>query len=450
MKKITQIKVLSLIGIMLFLGITKELKAQDDAKAQCKMKQSLYGEFYKQKNYKDAYESWMYVFKTCPDLSKATYAHGVKIVKAKLKEFKKDKEVAQKYIDTLIMVYDQRIKYFPNDKKYPEAWILGRKGNDLFRLRKRTNLKDAYDCVEKSITAMGPKTEASVVGTFWNATLLLNKKGEMDCEKLVSNFLLSTETLDAIILVAKEKKKAKLRELRVSIDDQFAKSKCSSCEAIIPIYTKKIEASPEDVDLLKQSTALLTKKKCTDSELFETASVKLYDLLKATNEITYDAAYNLAQLFAKKENYTKSADYYLEAINLLTDDDTLKAKYYSDLSIVKLQLKQYSQVRQYALASLKLNKKNGKPYIAIGLAYASSSKNVGKDSYEHSAVYWAAVDKFYTAKAVDPSVSAEANKYINTYKKFFPGKEEMFMRGDIGKEFTVGGWINETTKAREK
>ncbi|MCI5055583.1 MAG: hypothetical protein MRY83_05700, partial [Flavobacteriales bacterium] len=47
----------------------------------CVKNYSLYIEFYKQKNYKDAFEPWQNTMKYCPKLSKSLYINGSKIYK---------------------------------------------------------------------------------------------------------------------------------------------------------------------------------------------------------------------------------------------------------------------------------------------------------------------------------------------------------------------------------
>ena len=83
--------------------------------------------------------------------------------------------------------------------------------------------------------------------------------------------------------------------------------------------------------------------------------------------------------------------------------------------------------------------------------YAATAKSVyPNDPVLMRCVYYAAIDKFAKAKAVDPSCAEEATSLINSYTAHLPGKEEVFMHPDVekGKSFTIGGWIGETTVIR--
>ena len=88
--------------------------------AKCVANLSLYREFYKQwkqSGYKnsainDATKWWSWVFLHCPIASENIYVDGVRMVDFRIKKAK-DPELKSKLIDTLMLIYDQRIKYFP-------------------------------------------------------------------------------------------------------------------------------------------------------------------------------------------------------------------------------------------------------------------------------------------------------------------------------------------------
>ena len=83
--------------------------------------------------------------------------------------------------------------------------------------------------------------------------------------------------------------------------------------------------------------------------------------------------------------------------------------------------------------------------------YASTASSIYPDDpVKQRVVYCLVVDKAARAKAIDPSVTAQANKLIGTYTAAYPAKEDIFMHPDLqeGQSFTVGGWIGETTTIR--
>ena len=81
--------------------------------------------------------------------------------------------------------------------------------------------------------------------------------------------------------------------------------------------------------------------------------------------------------------------------------------------------------------------------------YAASADACGTDEISKKAAYWAAVDKYYRAKSIDPSLEQVANERIYSYSRAFPALERLFFH-DLkeGDSYTVGCWINETTTVR--
>ena len=61
-------------------GEIEALKYGPD-KELCEQNLSIYIEFYKQKNYEDAYKPWAYLFNNAPKRTKNIYLHGPKIIK---------------------------------------------------------------------------------------------------------------------------------------------------------------------------------------------------------------------------------------------------------------------------------------------------------------------------------------------------------------------------------
>ena len=152
----------------------------------------------------------------------------------------------------------------------------------------------------------------------------------------------------------------------------------------------------------------------------------------------------------RREQYSKAIDYYQKAIG--SEEDPLKkADYYYQLAfIVNAKLNQPEKARSYAQQAIKLKPAWGDPYILIGDAYAGS-KDCFEDEFEKTTIYWAAVDKFMQAKAVDASAAEKAHERIDTYSQYFPDVETIFFYSlQEGDSYTVGCWINETTKVRSR
>lgn len=148
---------------------------------------------------------------------------------------------------------------------------------------------------------------------------------------------------------------------------------------------------------------------------------------------------------------------YLDAINCYreyvesTGDPERKARY--NLRIAKIyygHLKNFGKAREYARLALQDKSNLGEAYILIGKLYASSGPLCGPGrGWDSQIVTWPAIDMFYKAKQVDPSVTGEANRLINDYSRYMPTVEDIFQRQLAeGQSFFVGCWIQETTTIR--
>ncbi len=134
----------------------------------------------------------------------------------------------------------------------------------------------------------------------------------------------------------------------------------------------------------------------------------------------------------------------------------LKAEDYFNRGIAYQKMGRLTKARQGYRKAIDMKKDFGQAYIAIGDLYARAVNKCSGSEMKRSdkAVYWAAVDKYQQAKQIDPSVSSIANSKIQTYRKVFPTKEDIFYREswERGSTITVDygcySWIGETTTVR--
>lgn len=454
MKKETNFLVVSIALLLMSLpAISQRPKIHEDPKygkdsasrMQCAMQKSVYDQFYKQKNYVDAFDAWTYVYENCPQVSKNVFIHGAVILKYQMKAAKTATE-QQQWVDSLMMLYDKRIEYFKDEGK-----VLQYKAMDLITYRKNA-VQETYDILHKSIELSGNKSLEAAIAKYMELTAALFSEGVLTQEVVIENYAKCIDILEAKL--TKETKESKKETIQTSINNVeilFDDSGAATCESLIALFTPRFEAAPEDIDLLKKITTLLDKYECTDAELFVNASENLYRL-----EPSALAAYNLAKMFLKKAELDKAEDYYLEAIGL--EEDSLRlSRYYFQLGTLKNTKGNGELVRNYAYKALKYNPTNGEPYLLIGKAYATSAEDCGNElgqdgeqrMFYQNTIYWLAVDKFYKAKKHDPEIAEQADELIKTYSKYFPNKEQAFFMGvNEGDTFEIKCWINEKTTAR--
>jgi tetratricopeptide (TPR) repeat protein len=448
MKKISKIILLPFLFGAVVLPASAQKGVEDGSRyghgedsIQCIRNLSLYREFVKYDNFHDALGPWRKVFNQCPTATQNIYIDGVRMWNAFIDNEKDPVRKAQ-MMDTLRMIYDQRIQYYKQ-----EGSILGRKAVDILRhpeYRQDPDIvQEAYGYMNRSLNILKNKSSVAVVATYMTSSLLLFKEGRISDMQVIEDYALTAGILD--YQLEHDPDDASLLKVKEANDANFIASGAPSCTSLMNYFKPQYEEKKEDLVYLRRAVNFLGALQCEAEPFYARVAEALY-----AKEPSAEAAFGLAKLFLTKEQYTKSMGYYQEAIK--SEKDPLKkAEYYYQLAyIIYAKMNQPEQARSYALEAIKLKPDWGDPYILIGDAYAGS-KDCFDDEFEKTTIYWAAVDKFAKAKAVDPSVADKANERISTYSRYFPDVETIFFYSlKEGDPYTVGCWINETTTVRPR
>jgi tetratricopeptide (TPR) repeat protein len=430
-----------IISLLVLTSLTSSYgqKFGEDSLA-CVEKLSLYIEDYKlwqegtgnDATMKNMIRSWRWCFFNCSEASQNIYIHGVKIIKHMISEAK-DSNIKNKLIDTLMMVYDQRIKLFNQEGK-----ILGRKGVDLYKLRPES-YNEAYEYLKKSVELEGNNSNSAVLVYYFRLAIKRVKDGLDEPSVIVDAYDQISDIVDYNIK-NNPRSKTNFENTKGNIETSF--EPFATCPDLVRIYSKKFQETPENVDLLKKITKILSKKECTDDPLYFDATVKLYQI-----EPSPESAFLIGKMYLKKKEYEKAVTYLLEGESL--EDEYDKADCFLLLAEAYRNLDQFAKARSYALKAIEIRPNDGNAYLLIGDLYASGAKSCGNNELTQKTAYWAAVDKYYMAKKVDPEMEEVANSRIATWSKYFPNSEVIFFH-DLkeGDSYTVECWINEVTKVR--
>ncbi|MBE0641449.1 MAG: hypothetical protein IH599_05390 [Bacteroidales bacterium] len=407
----------------------------------CVVNISLYREFFKQwKNsgYKadravhDAIVPWRWVFLNCPMGTENTYIDGTKIIEYRIGQ-EKDEAKRQLLIDTMMLLYDQRIEHFGK-----EGYVLGRKGVDLYQYRPEA-FEQVYSTLKRSVDLEGTKTASAVLVYYFRATLAMIEAQKIDISEALDVYN-QIEGITEYYVKAGGSKAEGYAQAWSNIE--LSGGTVFGCDELVPSFTRKLEAEPENIDLLRKITTMLDAKGCTDSEVYFKATLKLYEA-----DPTPESAFLIGKMYYKRGSYGSAAKYLSQATDM-TDSSAL-ADNYLLLATTYLHQQQYSNGRSAALNAARLRPGDGRPYLLIGDMYAGSASDCGDNKLTKKVAFWAAVDKYYRAKAVDSSLESEANQKISTYSAYFPVMEDIFFYGlNEGDSYTVGCWINETTTVR--
>lgn len=411
-----------------------------DDPERCRMNLSTYTEFFNQGNIRDAYPAWQWCFHNCPASTRNLYIHGVDIMEHFI-ENAEDDETREAYIDTLMMVFDNRIEYFGQ-----EATVLRRKATAMLRHRP-TEVVEVKNILKRVYELMGNETPPATIGTYKNVVVVLYANDLYDGENLVNLYLELTEVLDYQLEDAEGNDKERIKNVKERVEELFVNSGAADCHTIIRIFTPQLENDPKNVELAEKIVMLLDRgssDECQLDDLYLNAAEVLYN-----NEQTVLAAHALAQSYFKRNEPQRAKRFYKEAIDM-AEENRRKADLQYELALLNFsQLEQYRTARDLSLQALSNNPELGRAHMLIARAYAAGARDCGETVIERKALWWVVVDRLNRAKRIDPNLAEDADRLINRYTQNFPTQEEGFWENvSEGESFTVGCWVNETTTVR--
>ena len=407
---------------------------------------SVYTEYVKTNNFKDAYTPWKAVFEEAPLAQVGTYTNGAKLLRG-LIATEKDAAKQKQYFEDLMKVHDQRIKYLDGlnqlvKKPTTKGDILGNKAHDYFTMGGQ-DVNVAYDLFAEAVKLEQANLPYYVMMEFVDASAQKMKANESHKEQFIQDYITAAGIADEAYKAAtKESTKNNYKTAKDNIDAHFINSGVATCDNLQDIYAPKVEANKTNLDYLNQVISVMQMLGCRESEAYFAASEFAHAI-----QPTAATAFGCGAMYYKKGEINKCMDYFDQAI-ALEEDATKKADYCYTVAQILFGNKQLSKAKQYARKSIEFNGENGKPYMLIAQMYASSP-NWSDEAALNKCTFFAAIDKLQKAKSVDPSCAEEANKLISQYAGYTPKDEDMFFIGlKKGQTVTIGGWIGETTTIR--
>ena len=387
----------------------------------------------------EAYPYWKTFVAKCPSNGKNMYTRGVTIMEAKIKAAKTDEEKAE-LIEELMALYDTRMANFGEVGK-----VTAMKAMELEQLLGAAGLQRYYQLYSDAVNAEGG-LEAGYLVKYMEATINYVRAGYAEPTLVVDNYDIASDMLEDELQknAADSVKAAEIRGYIAGVEAAF--SPYASCEQLVEIYGKKFEADPENVELLKKITGIMTRKRCTKEPLFFQATENLYRL-----EPTPTTAMRMGMMCLEKEQYSDAIKYLSDATKSVEGKDLYTAYLY--LGHAYSGQKSYSAARTAYNNAAAIDATKGEPYMRIAILYGSSTGSASEDNVNGRSAYWAAVDALNKAKSVEPTeeIIEQCNKLISTYAAHYPKQTDAFMAGlQPGARFTVPGWIGVSTTVRTR
>lgn len=433
--------VLAVLAIAMVMGTNASAQGKYGAdSAECIKYLSYYKEYYKQKSYDDATPSWRKAYKLCPaTASQNLYIEGATLVKRLISKNASNAEYKNALVDTLIDLYKTRAANYPNYA----VTALNNMGTDVNNYVK-DNPQKVFDIYEEIIAANGNATKATVLLFDLDAAISLFQEGKIDAEKVIELYQRNNDYLDNAD-VKTEADKEQVKNVKTDLGSLFASSKVADCQTLIDLYTPRLEADPENLQLASSIVKTMSiAGDCNDNDLFLKAVTTMDKL-----DPSASSAYYLYRLHSAKGNVDDAITYLEKAIASEETDATKDADYTYELAMFCFKNGQNAKAYDYANKAASMSEElAGKAYFLIANIWAST--RCGGDEISSRAPYWVACDYMAKAKNADPSLTEEANRYIGQYSVYFPQTAEAFMY-DIqnGQSYTVScGGMRATTTVR--
>lgn len=364
------------------------------------------------RNYNAAARYFQELVAARPTATVNAYKYGVRLYRAKIN---RAGSVAEKkvMVDSLMLVYDLRAQHFGNDPKEGKAVILDLKARDMlsFNGNDRAAVRQAFrEAIEAGGEQANPET---VLVYFANLCEDYKNTDEVMPEEIIAEYdRLSPYFVDPA-----------RAEFKDQFDAAFGMSEAANCENLEKLFRAKLEANPNDADLLAEAVRLMTRAKC-DSEFYFQVAEKSYELAPTAQMAIY-----LAQSFKNKGDYEKASKY-LNASLATEEDPAERQKLLTQIAVVELVADNISAAAKAAREAMELNPEDGVPVFVLAQCYSISTKNCG-EQFSRQAAMWVAYDTMSKAVALlenNPEYLDSAKQAAANFRASFPSQEECFMR----------------------
>ena len=297
------------------------------------------------KNYAAATVYFQQLLNNCPAASQQTFARGVTLYKNKANRARSIDE-KKMYIDSILLIYDARIEYFGDHPKNGKDYILDMKARDMIRycatdrplLRK--GLKDAVDAAIES-----GRINLDIVATYYKC---LTEDYDYDDEVTGEMVLAEYDRLSPLFAdIAAEDE-----QYKDMFESSFSNSGAATCEGLEAIYKAKLEADPDNVELLAKAVSLMSRRQCNSDFYFE--QTERYYAVSPSSE----TALFLAKSFQDRGDTDKALKYLREALAVETDP-AAKEPLYVQISLIEISNRNFSAAAAAARELRAINPENG-------------------------------------------------------------------------------------------
>jgi len=402
----------------------------EDLKAKVQEKIVLYTDFLKVKNYTAAKPHLDWLIANVPDLNVSLYINGAKIYDNVMD---KESDEARKFRlqDSVIWMYDQRIKYFNEKEKVTNYKAMQ---SMAYYQNRKERYEDLYNTLQEAIELNGNDVFEQ---NLYYYMIAVNKykinSGNLTDEDVIEKYFTVMDILNHKIEKAPDP--APIEALKEKTTDIFVRTVDLNCDLIQDGFGNKLKENPDDIGLAKNTMTLMIAGKCTDNPLFLETAIKVFEV-----EPTYALAKVIAIKMRSADNLDEAIKYYEKAIEL-TDENLKQAEIYFDIAKLLRAEGRKSEARSYAYKASSADPSMRSEALSfIGDLYYSSFNSCANktDLIKDYSVFCAAYDKYKAA--------GDSQGMSKSSKMFLSAGDVHQSVYSAGQSIQVGCWIGETTQ----
>lgn len=395
------------------------------------------------KELKGAVKPFNWMLENVPNHHVSLYITGADLFD-KLATLEKDPKKKRAYIDSLMIVYDLRMKNCGD-----ESNVLNRKGLSFVKFNANEKPAESIKMIEQMIEKNGNNVSDGALVPYIQVIAIHQAKvkpGFTD-EQILERFDKINAVIDAKIQQAQSQGKqdqvTKYNTMKTQIEELLPKTGVKiDCDFVKKSMEPKYKQNPTDMVLAKKIFTYMLQGKCTDDPLWLEVAEKLHN---EGGEKNCGLAKNLGKIYMAKENFEKGAQYLKEAQELCTEtaDKGEILMLRGQLEAVKGSKSSARDLyRQAATADPSLQKEVFEKIGDLYLTSFDACKQL-KSKVDDRLVFLIAYDYYQRAGNTKKMAQAKEN---------FPSKEEIFTEGvDAGSSKSLTScWVGESTTIRTR
>jgi tetratricopeptide (TPR) repeat protein len=410
-----------------------------ESKAKAEESKVLYEDALRAGQVKQAVGPLNWLLVNVPNHHVSIYINGGEIFD-KLATAEKNPERKKKYIDSLMIIYDLRMKTCGD-----EANVMNRKALSYLKFNANDKPAESLQMLDKALELNGNNImDATLVPYMQVVRLCALKLKNLTDEQVLQRYDKLMSIIDSKIQKAQSEGKPvdKLQKMKEDIDAILIQTVNVNCDFVRKNIAPKFKQSPKDIDLAKKIFSFMLKDKCTDDPLWLQAAEVIHN--DPNEPKNCSLAKNLGIIYITKENYEKAEQFLREAQGICTEKQD-KAEILLYLGSLEAKKGKKSEARELFRQAASTDGSVAKEaYEKIGDLYVNSYDQCKqeKSKVDDRLVYLIAFDYYQ---------KAGATRKMATAKEGFPSRTEIFEENiTTGTAKSVGCWINESTTIRTR